>query len=178
VGKRAAAAGGPGGSAASVDRATGGAAGPPAQPAPQITPFVLSQFAAKFHGTEALAARLEACEADVEQLNAANQELKATVDMLVTRLRARPASVCSTAPVSILAGHSSIAVAGRLPDGHAPKHGRDETQQCSCHGLSVLLLAPRRPAVGSSSGAPQIRSRTPGPWQECCWRAPRPCLGA
>jgi len=177
VGKRAEAAGGPGGSGAGVDRATGGAAGPPAQPAPQLTPMVLSQFAAKFRGTEALAVKLAACQADVEEAN--NKELKATVNMLATRLRARPASVCSGTPVSVLTGHSSIAVAARLPDGHAPKHGRDATQRCSCHGLSVLLLATRRPAVGQQQwGAPDYSSRTPGPWQKCCWRAPRACLGA
>jgi hypothetical protein len=138
VGKRAEAAGGPGGSGAGVDRATGGAAGPPAQPAPQLTPMVLSQFAAKFRGTEALAVKLAACQADVEEAN--NKELKATVNMLATRLRARPASVCSGTPVSVLTGHSSIAVAARLPDGHAPKHARGARQQHFCHGPGVLLL--------------------------------------
>jgi len=178
VGKRAAAAGGPGSSAAGVDRATGGAAGPPAQPAPQLTPYVLAQFAAKFHGTEALAARLEACEADVEQLNAANQELKATVDMLVTRLRARPPSVCSTAPVSVLAGHSTNAVAARLPDGHAPKHGRGARQQHSCHGPGVLLLIWGAPLLLPTAGRLGASSRTLRPWQEHCWVSSRPCLGA
>ncbi len=81
----------------------------------------------------------------IKQLDTIVEQLTTTVKLQDARLRARPASIGSSVPVSVLTGRSTIAVATRLPSGHLLQRGRDARQRCSGLGPGGVLL---------SSGAP------------------------
>jgi hypothetical protein len=131
---RAGAAGGLGGSGAEEDLATGGAAGPPAARPSQLTPALARDVAVKF------------------------QVMASRIDQQEARLRARPAPVSSSMPMSVSTGRSNFPVAAcavatlakqtwhsECTACHSPTHDGSRARHChgGCGGLQGPVHAQR-----------------------------------